>query len=284
MKILFICAAEGIDYMSDCLFHGLVKDGHDVIDSKYQWYLSNGITLEQKQSLYGRGMTISGNLPDRKDINREDIESRIQSHEFDLIVYGSIWRCNDYLDTVKKCYKPNEVVIIDGEDHFQIKMPEKSCGIYFKRELYTEDCLPISFAIPAEKIADKAIVKKTLFLAKMVPGNSGTDRRYLYDKEEDYYKGYQDALFGLTKKKAGWDCMRHYEIAANQCLPYFADFAKCPKMIMTTWPVDLQLEANNIAKTQDLTQYQKVLSEFMSYTKRNLTTTALAQYVLSKVF
>ena len=72
-------------------------------------------------------------------------------------------------------------------------MPEKSCGIYFKRELYTEDCLPISFAIPAEKIADKAIVKKTLFLAKMVPGNSGTDRRYLYDKEESWM-GLHEAL------------------------------------------------------------------------------------------
>ena len=47
MKILFITSALGIDYLSDCVFHGLVQSGHDVLDSKYLWYLSKPLTHEQ---------------------------------------------------------------------------------------------------------------------------------------------------------------------------------------------------------------------------------------------
>src|SRR5208283_4616118 len=59
---------------------------------------------------------------------------------------------------------------------------------------------------------------------------------YIYDNEADYYKGYQDSCFGVTMKKAGWDCMRHYEILANGCLPLFLDVHKIPPAVMTHLP------------------------------------------------
>ena len=106
-----------MDYMADCIFHGLVDSGFDVIDSKYLWYLSGPISKDKKSTLYGKGFTIAGNLPDRSSINRDNIKERILSKEFDLIVYGSIWRCQDYMNEVAKAYPKDKVVICDGEDH-----------------------------------------------------------------------------------------------------------------------------------------------------------------------
>jgi hypothetical protein len=31
------------------------------------------------------------------------------------------------------------------------------------------------------------------------------------------------------QKKGGWDCLRHYEIIGNGCMPYFENIEKCPK-------------------------------------------------------
>jgi len=76
--------------------------------------------------------------------------------------------------------------------------------------------------------------------------------------------------------------MRHYEIIANKCLPYFKGYEDCPKAVMTNWPSDLQLEANAMYESRDFTRYDILLDEFFSYCKDNLTTKALADYVLSK--
>ena len=122
------------------------------MDSKYLWYLSP-ITAEQKMRLYGRGFTISGLLPDRSDIDRSDLPRRIQDREFDVIVYGSIHRCADYLDLVVKNYPRNRIIFIDGEDEpihsgtdTLVQLLDK--GIYFKRELKDSRALPISFSFP----------------------------------------------------------------------------------------------------------------------------------------
>jgi hypothetical protein len=42
-----------------------------------------------------------------------------------------------------------------------------------------------------------------------------------YNTEEEYYNEYKKSYFAITTKKCGWDCMRHYEILANGCIPYF---------------------------------------------------------------
>ena len=152
MKILFVTAAKGLDYLADCVFHGLVSSGHQVVDSRYLWYLSP-ITAEQKMRLYGRGFTISGLLPDRSSIDRSDLPRKIQDREFDVIVYGSIHRCADYLDLVIKTYPRNRIIFLDGEDEpihsgtdTLVQLLDK--GIYFKRELKDSRTLPISFSFP----------------------------------------------------------------------------------------------------------------------------------------
>lgn len=286
MNILYITCAKGLDYLSDCVFHGLVSQGeHAVTDSKYMWYLSQPLQEQARTKLYGKGFTISGLLPDRHTIDRSNLVQRIQDKEFDVVIYGSIHRCQDYLDTVLKSYPKNRIIFIDGQDAqeengigFVDRLLDK--GIYFKRELKDTRALPISFSIPEEKILT-SFPNKEKDVAFIIPGKKST---YIYNKQSDYYHDYAISRFGLTRKKWGWDCMRHYEIIGNHCLPYFRDFHKCPKYTMVNWPTQLQLQANRIYQTGDFSRYDAVLQEFFSYCKENLTTKKSAEYVLSKPY
>lgn len=280
MKILFITNASGIDYLSDCLFHGFVDCGYDVVDSKYLWYLSQPLNINDKLKLYGRGFTIAGNLPDRSKIDRTNIKERILSHEFDRIVYGSITRCSDYLQEVSSIYTKNEVIICNGEDDTNFNMELTKAGLCFKRELITSQLYPISFAIPESKIRNE-IKEKTQVLSNIIPGTA-LQRNYSFIDENLYYDEYSKSMFGLTKKKAGWDCLRHYEIIASKCLPYFENYQMCPKFTMMNWPTELQRESNSMYETKNFSQYSIVLEEFSKYCFKHLTTKALANYVLSK--
>jgi hypothetical protein len=84
-------------------------------------------------------------------------------------------------------------------------------------------------------------------------------------------------------KKAGWDCMRHYEILANNCIPYFIDLENCPKQILTNLPKELLLEARELTKSFEEQKYFVILNELFEYTKNKLTTKQLANYVLNYV-
>jgi hypothetical protein len=149
---------------------------------------------------------------------------------------------------------------------------------------------PITFSMPSNKILDK-IPTKTRLLSQLIPGKLNT---YIYNNEDDYYKQYQESLFALTHKKGGWDCMRHYEIMANGCIPYFPNIEKCPKNTMALLPKDLILEGNTLYLkykdkvsienfTQDeLEECFELINRFLIFTREQLTTTEIAKYILSK--
>jgi hypothetical protein len=94
---------------------------------------------------------------------------------------------------------------------------------------------PIAFSFPDEKILpDGPGPAKTSLLPRhivdpevraLVPGASDA---YAFDSEAAYYGDLQRARFGITTKRAGWDCLRHYEIAANGAVPCFRDLAHKP--------------------------------------------------------
>ena len=85
-----------------------------------------------------------------------------------------------------------------------------------------------SFGIPSEKIVGTAARKTKDFpchivdpeVAGLVPGSSSD---YAFNSEVDYYADLQASRFGITTRRAGWDCLRHYEIAANGAVPCFRD-------------------------------------------------------------
>ena len=91
---------------------------------------------------------------------------------------------------------------------------------------------PIAFSIPDEKIAS-APTEKTALLATHVvdpevASRAGHSTSAAFSDEAEYYADLQSARFGVTTKRAGWDCMRHYELAANGCVPCFRNLAAKP--------------------------------------------------------
>lgn len=92
---------------------------------------------------------------------------------------------------------------------------------------------PISFSIPEEKIIGKPLNKTKLFPTHIVdeeiaPRVEGSLTKYAFDNENEYYEDLQTSKFGITTKRSGWDCLRHYEIAANGAVICFRDLDKKP--------------------------------------------------------
>lgn len=132
---------------------------------------------------------------------------------------------------------------------------------------------PISFSIPESKIVG-SVPTKTKGVGHIVPGDTST---YIFEDEESYRKDYQASVFGRTNKKGGWDCLRHYEILANGCIPLFRDLDKCPARTMTHFPKDLVCEAMQSDTPETY------IPRLLDYTRTHLTCRAMAQYVFDTV-
>jgi hypothetical protein len=135
---------------------------------------------------------------------------------------------------------------------------------------------PIGFSIPEEKIV-KQISQKEKLVSDLIPGKLST---YIYINETDYYKEYQISNFAHTMKKGGWDCLRHYEILANGCLPVFKDIENCPPQIMTFMPKHLLIEIKNKFYSGDNLKNDDLINQCLSWTRENLTTEKMALYLL----
>lgn len=136
-------------------------------------------------------------------------------------------------------------------------LPRVSRGtLYFKRELSAETLhyryykllpralcqrlpLPpnvrsIGFSIPAEKIVEVPPSHKERLFARHVVDPEvavrieGARTTPVFDSEEEYFAELRRSRFGITTKRAGWECLRHYEIAANGCVPCFRDLERKP--------------------------------------------------------
>lgn len=288
MKILYVTNYNNIaqasggfisDYQNDLVFHGLRElFGDDVVDSTQ--IISLYKEFEGKipsQHLWG-GMTAFWLIGDN-NIDRTNIEEKIKDQYYDLIIYGTIKRCKDYYDLVSKHYPANKIILIDGNDETELD-PLYKKHLYFKRELVEnhKNLLPITFSIPSSKLTTQSI-NKTQEYATCIPGQPET---YIFKSEQPYYEDYQKSYYGVTMKKAGWDCMRHYEILGNNCIPYFIGLEDCPKNTLTNLPKELLLEAKDLAGNFDEQKYFLILNELFDYTKNNLTTQNVAKYVIER--
>jgi hypothetical protein len=148
-----------------------------------------------------------------------------------------------------------------------------------------ENCkiVPLSFSIPDECIVNE-IPKKENLLASLIPGESSTYNFGIGD-EEKYYDMYKRARFAITKKKGGWDCLRHYEILMNGCIPLFEKLDECPTYTMTTYPKHLNNEAyelyNNWSETEEkINKYNDLCSRFLDHTRQYCTTSYASKIVL----
>lgn len=153
---------------------------------------------------------------------------------------------------------------------------------------------PIWFSIPSELVVDQTVpaADKTDGFAQAQPNFGGTAGWTISDPTE-YYHGYARSLYGLTSKKAGWDCLRHYEILMNGCVPYFTDLEAMPSSTMVSFPRQLVraamqlpgIDAQNRTVDREIFadhehRYDRINRALLEHTRCLLTTEATAQYVL----
>jgi hypothetical protein len=255
------------DYPSDSPFHGLRTILGDSVldfpkkDTSYRSY-------PHLRGLYGHGFTLYGLLEDLPMDRRLAMEKGRRG-DFDLIVFGDIWRNFGPLLELLPSLDRSRVAFLDGADHAAPypyspalwRVPQwwtlpraHTRGTYFKRELtvrttqyryflpvpgrlaerlpFSRAIRPIAFSIPEEKIVEEAPEKLKPFTTHVVDaevaGRVGAEPEYAFDSEGDYYVDLRASRFGITTRRAGWDCLRHYELAASGCVVCFRDLDRKP--------------------------------------------------------
>ena len=160
--------------------------------------------------------------------------------------------------------------------------------LYKKLKIYK-----ISFSIPNEKIIINKVIKQKLFTNHIVDKEAAlkfnAKNTYCYDNEIDYYNDLQISKFGITTKRAGWDCLRHYEMAANGCVLCFKDLNNKPQNCA---PHGLtSLNSITYSSIHDLTNkinslsdhdYENLRSETIKWAISN-STTKIVQYIFDIV-
>jgi len=94
---------------------------------------------------------------------------------------------------------------------------------------------PLAFSIPEDRLASGHEAKDKLLATHVVDPEVAalapeTQTSYAFDAEDDYYADLRRSRFGITTKKAGWETLRHYEIAASGCVPCFRDLHRKPPL------------------------------------------------------
>ena len=319
-SVLFLTESRE-DYLADSLLHGLISLGLDVVDypRKQIIYSSNNTSVASSElSVRGHGFTLYGLLPDRS-ADRTFVTQRLESGWFDLVIFGQIWRQWGQLLDLAPLLQTVPVVLLDGDDDTRLfhrsgtrlrrygwqPFPIRSgrC-FYLKREWQGEggqnlSCrvVPASFSIPVEKIRPIHLEGKKQRLASHcvdpeVARACGLHTSYAFASEQTYYDDLASSLFAVTTKRGGWDCLRHYEIAAAGAVPCFKHLENKPSacaphglqpglncLSYQSWP-DLQTQI--IALEADPTAYQRLLEASRDWVFQH-TTTASAQRLIEAV-
>lgn len=260
MKIYLVNSDRGEDYLADLFISSLLCSRLHEIKSNYiAPYLWDD--YKYSDSLYGRGYsafcTVPATLRSNEIRNSIRVESTICSAILDsrpsLVIVTSIWRIDRVLvEEIVVCSKSigATLLALDGEDHDRIHVLSSMFDAYYKRELTSimGNLLPISFKLPIPVLpylmnGSEYLPNKEVLLA---PCDPRYKKSYTYATQREYYNQYSVAFFGTTTRKGGWDCLRHYEILANHCLPFFPGIEDKPKLTMADYPVEIQIEVNKL--------------------------------------
>ena len=245
---------------------------------------------------------------------------------FAVVVVISFYRIGVFVQTTKE-YQPHAIplmmeTVISNSTHNTKPTIDSDANDYAvvhnisnvpvneTKEAKRKRILPISFGLPEgrfERAKHFRDLNKTRDFASMIPGVKKT---YIYKTEDSYYDMYATALFGITMKKAGWDCFRHYEIIASGTMPYFLDLNKLPPNTMHDFPTQIVLEAMKLPgvpseevvkqamktgthNASDLiridvskfnrTVYDNLMEQLIEYSLEHLTWRSKAKYVFSNV-
>jgi len=250
MKIAFITTRDTGpqgDLLEVSILHGLrTLMGSSCIDFPRKKVMYHDWSCTPKDSLHGRGFSLyTTPLP--------DIESNSRSLEgIDAVLYGvSCMYGETNYPEVDKLVPAENIFYLDGHDLYG-EAPQKALvngeiiitnqkDNSFKRELVIEEpnIWPTGFGIPKERIRGLAFNRKKQLYQKTAPDDAifkpiqdlgGTRDHHVFTDEEEYYNDLSSSWFGLTCKKGGWDCLRHYEIIASGALLLFKDYHDKPPL------------------------------------------------------
>jgi len=146
--------------------------------------------------------------------------------------------------------------------------------------------VPLAYSIPDEYIVDNSnISEKDIMISPMIPGQRST---YMFGpgQEAEYLQHYDKCCFVNTRKKGGWDCLRHYEILARGAIPIFEGLDNCPPTTMVTLPKQIIMDANRELLPlgpEKAELYQEYVNKLLKYTRENCSTSANTKYFLEKI-
>jgi len=234
-------------------------------------------------------------LKDFQKLLRRDQTIFVDGEDVENIFPYSTWSLRD----LRRCFVPSG----------------RRC-VYFKRELtrrslrsvwfflppralaaglsFPKNVKSTSFSIPEEKIVSFSSAK-TQWFPQHIVDSQVTERfrrgqaQYPFATEAEYYADLQRSLFGITTRRSGWDCMRHYEIAANgavlcfrgldskerTCAPHGLDSDNC---ISYADVDDLMRKIERLSRAR----YQELRERGIAWARRN-TTVVRANELLSAV-
>lgn len=242
--------------------------GARVVDFPKCEYMYTNFPPEYLQQLHGRGFTLGRTLPDiAVNRYSRVVPSGPERFDLIVIgsIWNGFGR---FLQLIPSLRSERVVVIDGSDEPAlypyakswrRIReywtLPRAHTRVtYFKRELTAEtwasrlyglvpfllgrlpatgDVRSIAFSIPRDKIYRGDAQKSTLFPTHIVDNEvadriEGATTDYAFASEDEYYADLRAARFGVTTKRAGWDCLRHYELAANGSVPCFRHLDRKP--------------------------------------------------------
>jgi len=303
--------AQG-DLLEVGILHGLRSIlGDNCVDYPEKKVMYHDWSSTKKDSLHGRGFTLY-KLP----IKNIDPQKRniILNTKFDAIIFGTLGQYDGYPEYkfIYDNYDESKIWYLDGHDLYgtapimKIYNGEYIIGNQkknsFKRELVflEKNVYPTGFGIPEYQIKSIDLSIKNKLLPKTAPsiaifGNDpelGTRNHHVFTEEEPYYKDMQESWFGVTCKKGGWDCLRHYEIIASGALLLFKDYDKKPQLCspqnLPCYSYSSKEELDHIMNrlvinNNPTDEYVDMLNQQRQWLFKNATTTARAKYIVDTI-
>lgn len=307
---------EKADYQSDLSLIGLRQlFEENIIDYPQKKHLYTNYEGDSTK-LWGKGFSNSKLLEDIK-IDRDDLVNKKNNNYFSHIIYSvhhtihhnPIILYNELQYNINNNIK-SKIIIIDGNDLTSTyDLALQFTPYLFKREITNDrtDLIPISFAIPEEKILE-SIAEKKRYIAPILPADHHHKNRvtHIYNDEQSYYNQYAESYFGFSCKKGGFDGMRALEIFANGCINLYTDIENCPINTLHTFPKKmlsdikklpfLNLPAQTFTKDKieidrnyiDESKFDKQICNdlcqwSLDYAKKKLGTRTLGKYILDKI-
>ncbi len=263
---VLLVTTDSPDYMSDTLVHGLrLILGERLVETPRRDPLYSDFPDEWRGLQYGRGFTLYSGSLDPTPMDRSGSRERLAAGMFDLLVIGDIWRAYGAFVELLPVAGETPIAVVDGTDSeapvpyeptwwrrpgtWFLPRPHRHAA-YFKRELTPRTTWfrsyltnprarrpprgmrPISFGIPEHLVLDEVPPKTKDFPAHIVDpevaGHVSAATSYAFADEASYYADLRASRFGITTKRGGWDCMRHYELAASGCVLCFRDLDSKP--------------------------------------------------------